>query len=117
MSHSADFEYAPLFAILADFASTLVPANVTQRLSEFEGEHAFTSSTYSPPYDYVPRNITSWLAPNISIGSETFNETVVGGPAINPSTFNPAVIQWNTGVDIGFITVGSSSFSSCTRTN
>ncbi|KKY19193.1 hypothetical protein UCRPC4_g04567 [Phaeomoniella chlamydospora] len=105
MSHSADFEYAPLFAILADFASTLVPANVTQRLSEFEGEHAFTSSTYSPPYDYVPRNITSWLAPNISIGSETFNETVVGGPAINPSTFNPAVIQWNTGVDIGFITL------------
>ncbi|KAG9935881.1 hypothetical protein KCV02_g6281, partial [Aureobasidium melanogenum] len=37
-----------------------------------------------------------------------FDENVVGGPAINPSTFNPAVIQWNTGAGVGFITLHAS---------
>ena len=105
MSHSADFAYAPLFAVLAPTANDLVPSDIVSQLSSFSGEHTFESSTYSPPYDYQPRNITAWLAPNISIGAETFNQTVIGGPAINPSTYNPAVIQWNTGVDVGFITV------------
>lgn len=69
------------------------------------GEHTFTSSAFSPPFDIYPRNITSWLASNISIGAETFNETVMGGPAINPGTFNPAVIQWETGNGVGWINV------------
>ncbi|TVY84424.1 hypothetical protein LSUE1_G005584 [Lachnellula suecica] len=105
MSHSADFAYAPLFAILAEFHSTLVPADVVEKLTTFQGEHTFTSSTFSPPFDLYPRNITAWLAPNISIGAETFNETVIGGPAINPDTFNPALIQWYTGAEVGFITL------------
>jgi hypothetical protein len=74
-------------------------------LETFRGEHIFRSSTFSPPFDVYPRNITSWLAPNISIGAETFDENVIGGPAKNPGTFNPAVIQWDTGAGIGFITV------------
>ena len=103
MSHNSDFAYGPLFAILAEFHISLVPANVTSALGTFRGEHIFTSSTYSPPFDLYPRNITAWLANNISIGAETFNETVVGGPAINQDTFNPAVIQWNTGNGIGWM--------------
>ncbi|KAI9836025.1 MAG: hypothetical protein M1819_001636 [Sarea resinae] len=106
MSHSADYAFGPLIAVLADFHRTLVPADVLSRLESFSGEHTFTSSAYSPPYDYQPRNITSWLAPNISIGAETFNETVIGGPAKNQDTFNPAVIQWATGKGgIGFISL------------
>ncbi|KAH0367366.1 hypothetical protein KCU65_g4692, partial [Aureobasidium melanogenum] len=108
MSHSADFAYGPLFAILGKFQSSMVPEDVLEALKKFRGEHTFTSSTYSPPFDTYPRNITSWLAPNISIGAETFDENVVGGPAINPSTFNPAVIQWNTGAGVGFITLHAS---------
>ena len=105
MSHSADFAYGPLFAVLGEFQASLVPEDVLNALQEFRGEHIFNSSTFSPPFDTYPRNITTWLAANISIGAETFDENVIGGPAINPSTFNPAVIQWNTGKGVGFITV------------
>ncbi|KAF4629873.1 hypothetical protein G7Y89_g8265 [Cudoniella acicularis] len=105
MSHNADFAYGPLFAILAEFHSTLVPEDVVAALNDFKGEHTFTSSTFSPPFDLYPRNITAWLSTNISIGAETFNETVVGGPATNQDTFNPALIQWNTGNGIGWMTL------------
>jgi hypothetical protein len=105
MSHVADWAYGPQFAILAKFQTSLIPEAVIEKLKNFQGEHTFSSSAYSPPYDIYPRNITAWLANNISIGAETFNETVVGGPAINPGTFNPAIIQWYTGAEIGYITV------------
>ena len=106
MSHSADFAYAPMYAIVADFGLTLIPESVKESLGSFIGEHIFTASTFTPAYDYVPRNITTWLAPNISIGAESFDENVVGGPSINPQQFNPAVIQWNNnGIEIGFISV------------
>ncbi|THY40217.1 hypothetical protein D6C99_08286 [Aureobasidium pullulans] len=105
MSHSADFAYGPLFAVLGEFQASLVPEDVLNALQEFRGEHIFNSSTFSPPFDTYLRNITTWLASNISIGAETFDENVIGGPAINPSTFNPAVIQWNTGKGVGFITI------------
>lgn len=105
MSHNADFATAPLFAVLSSFHSTLVPEDVVAALTTFRGEHTFASSTFSPPYDAYPRNITAWLAPNITIGAESFNETGVGGPALNTNTFNPALIQWNTGNGIGWLNV------------
>ncbi|KAH8659266.1 hypothetical protein BGZ60DRAFT_382353 [Tricladium varicosporioides] len=105
MSHNADFAYGPLFAILAEFHNSLIPADVISALTVFRGEHTFTSSTFSPPFDLYPRNITAWLANNISIGAETFNETVIGGPAINPNTFNPALIQWNTEEGVAWLTL------------
>ncbi|THX61510.1 hypothetical protein D6D06_00556 [Aureobasidium pullulans] len=114
MSHSADFAYGPLFAVLGEFQASLVPEDVLNALQEFRGEHIFNSSTFSPPFDTYPRNITTWLASNISIGAETFDENVIGGPAINPSTFNPAVIQWNTGKGVGFITLHASENATTT---
>lgn len=111
LSHIADFAYGPLFAILAEFQNSMIPSEVFTKLSKFSGEHTFTSSAFSPPFDIYPRNITAWLAPNISIGAETFNETVVGGPATNPQTFNPAVIQWDTGNGIGWCNAGSTPHS------
>lgn len=105
MSHSADWAFGPLIAIVSDFANTLIPKTAVDAFSSFIGEHTFNSSCYSPPYDTYPRNITAWLAPNISIGAETFSESVIGGPAENVDTFNPAVIQWQTGDGIGWITV------------
>lgn len=105
MSHNADFAYGPLFAILSEFHNSLIPDDVKDALKRFKGEHTFSSSTYSPPYDLYPRNITAWLANNISIGAETFNENVIGGPAKNQRTFNPAVMQWNTGDGIGWLTL------------
>jgi hypothetical protein len=112
MSHSADFAIAPLIAILSPYHNTLVPANVTSALLTFPGTHSVSTSAFSPPYDLYPRNITAWLSNNISIGGEQFNETVIGGPSSSSSSFNPAVIQWNTGSDIGYITVSKNDISS-----
>ncbi|KAF4873198.1 hypothetical protein CGCSCA1_v007516 [Colletotrichum siamense] len=105
MSHAADYAWAPLFAVLADYHQSLLPEGLVANLTTFTGDHFFTASTYYPPYDYVPRNITSWLSENLTIGAESFNENVIGGPSENQASFNPAVIQWNTGNEISFISL------------
>ncbi|KAJ0335487.1 hypothetical protein COL922a_009155 [Colletotrichum nupharicola] len=105
MSHAADYAWAPLFAVLADYHQSLLPEGLVANLTTFSGDHFFTASTYYPPYDYVPRNITSWLSENLTIGAESFNENVIGGPSENQASFNPAVIQWNTGNEISFISL------------
>lgn len=109
MSHSADFAIAPLIAVLAEYQNSLLSTEVLARLNTFSGEHTFTSSTYSPPFDVYPRNITAWLSTNLTIGAETFNETVIGGPAKSTNSFRPALIQWQTGNnEIGFIALQAS---------
>ncbi|QRD84357.1 hypothetical protein F9C07_1677559 [Aspergillus flavus] len=105
MSHNADFAISPLVAILSSFHNSLVPATAVDALRTFPGEHMVSTSAQSIPYDYVPRNISAWLGEKISIGAESFNETVIGGPAMNPSTFNSAVVQWDTGAGVGWITL------------
>ena len=105
MSHNADFAYAPLFAVLAPFHNSLIPDAVVSALTNFTGEHTFSSSTYSPPFDVYSRNITAWIAENITIGAETFNETVIGGPATSTNSFRPAIVQWDTGDGVGWIVV------------
>ncbi|KAK8022207.1 hypothetical protein PG993_012974 [Apiospora rasikravindrae] len=103
MAHADDFEYAPLIAVLAPFHDALVPDDVVARLSTFpssssgddeEEHHIYTTSAFSPPHDLVPRNITTWLSPNLTIGAESFRENIVGGPREDSSQWNPAVVQW-----------------------
>ncbi|KAF4461044.1 hypothetical protein FALBO_12159 [Fusarium albosuccineum] len=105
MSHMADYAWAPLFAVLAESHKKLIPAKVLMGLGSFGGEHNFTASTYYPPFDTVPRNISSWLSENLTIGAESFKEISLGGPSQNQQAFNPAVIQWNTGSEISFISL------------
>lgn len=94
MGHKNDFAISPLVAILAPFHNTLVPNDTLASLSTFPGDHFVKTSAFSPPYDTYPRNITAWISPNLTIGAESFSENVIGGPAKNPSSFNPAVVQW-----------------------
>ena len=94
MGHKDDFAIGPLIAILAPYHNTLVPNATLSSLSKFPGTHTVRTSAFSPPYDFEPRNITAYLSPNLTIGAESFNETVVGGPAKNQNSFNPAVVQW-----------------------
>lgn len=105
MGHSGDYAYAPLMAIMAPFHNGVVPADAVEQLTTFPGEHVVETSAFSPPYDVYPRNITAWLSDTLTIGAETFNETQVGGPALNPSTFSPAVVQWDTGNGVGWFKV------------
>ncbi|KAF1995845.1 hypothetical protein P154DRAFT_525946 [Amniculicola lignicola CBS 123094] len=94
MSHNGDFSISPLVAILAPFHNTLVDNSTIESFKTFPGTHSVKTSAFSPPFDTYPRNITAWLSDNLTIGAETFSGNVVGGPAINPSSFNPAVVQW-----------------------
>lgn len=108
-SQSSDFAIAPLIAILSPFANALIDSigsNITSALSVFPGEHTVMTSAFSPPYDQYPRNISAWLADGVTIGGEQFDEIFVGGPSKNSNSFNPGVLQWNTGNAVGFITVG-----------
>ncbi|KAH7368787.1 hypothetical protein B0T11DRAFT_350350 [Plectosphaerella cucumerina] len=105
MSHMADYAWAPLFAALAKSHEKLIPKKTVAKLSKFQGERTFTASAEYPPFDLEPRNITTWLSKNLTIGAESYNETVIGGPARSPTSFNPAVIQWNTGSEISFISL------------
>lgn len=94
MGHKNDFAISPLIAILAPFHNTLVSNATLSALTTFPGAHAVNTSAFSPPFDTYPRNITAWLSDNLTIGAESFSENVIGGPAKNPSSFNPAVVQW-----------------------
>jgi hypothetical protein len=94
MGHKDDFAISPLVAILAPYHNTLIPPATLSALHTFPGTHTLRTSAFSPPYDTYPRNITAWLSPNLTIGAESFAENVIGGPAKNPNSFNPAVVQW-----------------------
>ncbi|KAJ6101718.1 hypothetical protein N7499_001348 [Penicillium canescens] len=94
MYHQDDFAFYPLFALSTPEMVKYLPAKVKTNLLKFPGEHMYTSQAYSPPFDTYPRNITTWMSKNVTIGAETIAEHVVGGPSINPSQFTPAVIQW-----------------------
>lgn len=94
MGHKNDFAIGPLVAILAPYHNTLIPNATLSSLLNFSGTHLVKTSAFSPPYDTYPRNITAWMSPNLTIGAESFSENVIGGPAINPNSFNPAVVQW-----------------------
>ncbi|RSL40068.1 hypothetical protein CEP53_013610 [Fusarium sp. AF-6] len=105
MSHMADYAWGPLFAILADHHKSLIPKKVLSGLKKFSGEHTFEASAYYPPFDKVPRNITTWLSDKLTIGAESFDEIAIGGPSQNQEAFNPAVVQWDTGKEISFISL------------
>lgn len=95
MGHKDDFAIGPLIAILAPYHNTLVPNTTLSSLSTFPGTHTVSRSAFSPPYDTYPRNISAWLSPHLTIGATSFSENVIGGPSINPNSFNPAVVQWS----------------------
>lgn len=84
-----------MIAILAPFHNTLISNATLSALKTFPGTHSVNTSAFSPPFDTYPRNITAWISDNLTIGAESFSENVIGGPAKNPSSFNPAVVQWS----------------------
>ncbi|PWY81638.1 hypothetical protein BO94DRAFT_469951 [Aspergillus sclerotioniger CBS 115572] len=94
MTHADDFEISPLIAILSEFHKTLIPESTLSRLTSFRGEHTYSGHAYAPPADLEPRNITTWLSANLTIGTDSFNQSVVGGYSEDSTSFSPSVIQW-----------------------
>jgi len=93
-AHADDMEIAPLIAILAPFHNSLLSNSTIRKLSSFSGETLISRQAYAPPYDLEPRNITTWMSPNLTIGGESFNQGNLGGAREDPSAWNPGVIQW-----------------------
>ncbi|KAK2598361.1 hypothetical protein N8I77_011781 [Diaporthe amygdali] len=93
-THADDFEIAPLLAVILPFHHTLIPDSVVEKLAAFPGEHTYTTAALSPPWDLAPRNVTSWIGESLTIGAESFDQTVVGGASINQEQWAPAVAQW-----------------------
>ncbi|PCH00294.1 Hypothetical protein PENO1_048620 [Penicillium occitanis (nom. inval.)] len=103
MTHADDFELAPVIAVLSEFHRSLLPKPVISRLKTFVGEHTYTGHTYAPPADYEPRNITTWVSANLTIGTDSFNQSVVGGYSEDSRSFSPSVVQWiRPGGSIGY---------------
>lgn len=94
MAHTGDFEIGPLIAILAPYHSRFVSDSALAALTEFPGTHTVHRSAYSPFADLAPRNITTWMSQGLTIGVESFDQNVIGGASVNPSQFNPVVVQW-----------------------
>jgi hypothetical protein len=105
MNHADDFEYAPLIAVLTPYHNSLLTSNITSKLSCFPGDHTYSTSAYAPPYDFTPRNITTWLSPNLTIGAQSFDQDTLGGPRNDTSQWNPAVVQWaRSDGSVGYLT-------------
>ncbi|KAL3469947.1 hypothetical protein BJX99DRAFT_267814 [Aspergillus californicus] len=103
MAHADDFEISPVLSVLAPFHKTLVPEAAVERLSSFSGEHTYNGHAYAPPADNEPRNITTWVSSNLTIGTASFNQSVVGGFSEDSSSFSPSVVQWKRpGESIGY---------------
>lgn len=94
MYHQDDFAFYPLFALAMPEMLKYLSAQSKKNLVAFPGEHFHIAQAYSPPFDIYPRNITTWMSENLTIGAETLAQDVVGGAAKSTSAFNPAVIQW-----------------------
>ena len=106
VAHKDDFEFGPLVSILGPYMNSFISDAAMSSLREFPGTHTFNTTVYSPAYDHVPRNVSTWLSPKLTIGAESFDENVVGGPNVNQQQFNPAVVQWlRRDSSVGFITL------------
>lgn len=93
-THADDFEIAPLLSAVLPYHHTLVPDDVWDKLVAFPGEHTYAAAAYAPPYDLATRNVTTWLGERVTIGAQSFDQSVVGGFSINQNQWNPAVAQW-----------------------
>ncbi|KAH6967981.1 hypothetical protein BKA56DRAFT_497921 [Ilyonectria sp. MPI-CAGE-AT-0026] len=103
MSQTHDFAWAPVVAVLADQHKSLIPEEIANGLSTFMGEHTYSTKVWAPPYDNIPRNVTAWLSDNITVGAEEYDH-YVPDRTVHVS-FNAAVIQWDTGNEVSFMTL------------
>ncbi|EFX05172.1 hypothetical protein CMQ_1808 [Grosmannia clavigera kw1407] len=95
LTHADDGEFVPLIAVLSDFHRSLVPASVIQSLTVFPGEHTVHRQAYTPPFDLDVRNISTWLSADLTIGADSYNQTVVGGASQDSNSFSPAIVHWH----------------------
>ncbi|KAF8875318.1 hypothetical protein BD779DRAFT_1563870 [Infundibulicybe gibba] len=110
--HYGDAAVVALTPLVSKFHDHLVSPAVRAQLSGLSGSHSYSAHAVSPPFENpkFPRAYTSWTAPGLSVGGIQVDGNVVGGAAINPEQFAPAVILWDTGDSkVGWISHYSTS--------
>lgn len=107
MLHVGDYCYAPMMAILTGANNRIASEDTLNSLKSFGRERTYKPSAYSPPYDNTQRDYSIWLDRSITIGGVTFDQIHAGGAGRSPEAFNPAVVQWDTGREVGWIRVSS----------
>ncbi|KAF9468734.1 hypothetical protein BDZ94DRAFT_1209084 [Collybia nuda] len=98
--HYGDVAAVALIPLTSKFHDKYVSSSVRSRLIKLQdGGHAHFAQAVSPPFEKLefPRNYTSWTGDGLSVGGIQVDSNVVGGPAINPSQFAPAVLLWSAG--------------------
>lgn len=111
LTHADDFEYAPLIAVLSPYHDSLIPES-TIKLLKSTCDRTVKRSAFAPPHDLVPRNVTTWMSRNLTIGAESFKQDVLGGVRQDNTQWNPAVVQWLRSDDsVGYMTVRATEFA------
>ena len=105
MSHANDYAYGPLIAVLADFHKKLLPKGLLEDLKKPAIEHKYEAQAYYPPYDLATRNVTTWVSEKMTIGAQSFVQTDLGGPSKSQTQWTPAVVQWQYGNQVAFLSV------------
>ena len=106
--HVSDTAIIPMQMLTAPYMARSITPESISKLQALYAPHAVEAQAISPPWERSPRRYTFWLEEGLSVGGISFDESVVGGPSINPAQFSPGVIQWNageTGSGVGWISV------------
>ena len=111
MHHSADYAFAPVLAVLDEFSSKMIPDGVIDSMKSIEGDRIYETSAWSPPYDYIWRNYTTWMDEKMAIGGMCFNQVQQGGAGGNLEAFMPMIVHWDTGDEVGFIALITGEFA------
>jgi hypothetical protein len=87
----------PMQMVTAPYVESKISSSAKSKLSSLYGDHSYTAQAISPNFDERPRNYTFWVQDGLSAGGVEYDEAVVGGPSVNPSSFSPGVILWDAG--------------------
>ncbi|WVQ84278.1 hypothetical protein IAT38_006430 [Cryptococcus sp. DSM 104549] len=96
-THYTDMAIIPMQMIAAPYVESQISSTTKSKLASLYAPHAYSAQAISPPWDKRPRNYTYWVEDGLSVGGVSFDESVVGGPSIAPTSFSPGVVQWDAG--------------------
>ena len=108
--HYTDMPIIAMQAVVSPYMESHISDQAKSRLASLYGPHQYNTQAFSPPWEKRPRNYTYWVEDGLSVGGTEFDESVVGGPSIDPKSFSPGVLLWdsgNNGGGAGWISVSA----------
>lgn len=94
--HGSDVALLPLQMIVAPYCEAGLTTALRAKFTTLV-PHSYSPKAFSPPHDKSSRQYEFYLSDGLSVGGVSFDEDVLGGPALNVAQFTPGVIQWDSG--------------------